>query len=66
MFGERKTRFIRKLYKFTFIIYEVKSIFLSNLFFFFTIEANFNFSNLGLKTKHKPNYKSFFFLLCLN
>jgi hypothetical protein len=53
--------FMKKLCRLTFIIYEGKCVFLSNLIFFsLTIKANHNFSNIRLKMKNRLKYRRYF------
>jgi len=57
--------FMKKLCRFTFIIYEGKHVFLSNLIFLLTMKANHNFSNIRLKMNNKLNYRRYFFVIIL-
>lgn len=58
---EKDTRFVIKLCKFTFIIYESKNIFSCNFIFLIDYKENYNFSNNRMKMKRGPKCRRCFF-----
>jgi hypothetical protein len=58
-------RFVRKLSRFIFIIYEDKNVFSSNLICPVDHGGNHDFSNLGWKMKNGTQYIRFFVIIFL-